>query len=74
LVEGAFVSVRGRLVVRNAVAAARSAGAHVIAEGVAEDAWVSTLREIGFDSLRGYAFGRAQSLDGFPLVDRRFIS
>ncbi len=74
LVEAAFPSVRGRLVVRNAVAAARSAGAHIIAEGVSDDAWVPTLREMGFDSLQGYVFGKAQAVESFPPVDRRFIS
>ena len=65
LIEAALRSVRGRAVVRNAVQAARSCGAHIVAEGVCEADWAAPLKDLGFDHLQGYAFGKACSADTY---------
>jgi EAL domain-containing protein (putative c-di-GMP-specific phosphodiesterase class I) len=65
LIVAAFNSDRGRSVVRNAVAAARSAGAKIVAEGVSNADWTSVLEELGFDYMQGYAFGKADSVASY---------
>lgn len=65
LIVAALNSDRGRSVVRNAVAAARSAGAKIVAEGVSNAEWTSVLDELGFDHMQGYAFGKADSVASY---------
>jgi EAL domain-containing protein (putative c-di-GMP-specific phosphodiesterase class I) len=65
LVEAALNSTRGQVIVRNAVQAARSCGAHIVAEGVSDADWAQPLTDLGFDHLQGYAFGRACSASSY---------
>jgi EAL domain-containing protein (putative c-di-GMP-specific phosphodiesterase class I) len=65
LITAALNSDRGRSVVRNAVAAARSAGARIVAEGVSNAEWKGVLEELGFDHMQGYAFGKADSVASY---------
>ncbi len=65
LIEAALRSARGRAVVRNAVQAARSCGARIVAEGVCDADWAAPLKDLGFDHLQGYAFGKACSADSY---------
>jgi EAL domain-containing protein (putative c-di-GMP-specific phosphodiesterase class I) len=65
LVEAALATNRGRAVVRNAVQAARSCGALIVAEGVSDDTWCPSLEALGFDHVQGYAFGRAAAASSF---------
>lgn len=74
LIEAAFLTRRGRLVVRNAVAAAQATGAKTIAEGVSDAEWAPALFDLGFDYLQGYAFGKADSADSYAVDGGRFIA
>lgn len=73
LIEAALRSARGRSVVRNAVQAARSCGAHIVAEGVCDADWATPLKDLGFDHLQGYAFGKARSADTYVPDPRRLV-
>jgi diguanylate cyclase len=69
LIEAALSSPLGRSVVRNAVFAARSCGAQIVAEGVSDADWCMPLAELGFDHLQGYAFGRAGTVESYRRID-----
>jgi EAL domain-containing protein (putative c-di-GMP-specific phosphodiesterase class I) len=59
LITLAMTSARGTSVVRNALLAARSSGARVVAEGVSDESWIPRLQDMGFDFLQGYVLGMA---------------
>lgn len=73
LVASVFSSVRGGLIARNVLQAVRCTGARIVAEGISDPQWATTLRDMGVDYLQGYAFGKPTTLEVHRAVEGRAL-